>query len=376
MRKKLQGLDTPDHVGLAYTAWAPVSAETGKIADNQLTDWLKKLAEISISEDYAHYFERWRASFTSPDDRLGELELSSRLLIGHGNASASDVGLTVDHTWGVPIIPGSALKGLTAHYVEATYGPNAPDLPPWEQLDEERLRADYQGVTWENGRMLRGPGAVYRALFGAPDTRGDEQMRELGFEAGATSGLVTFHDALYVPGSAADTKSAADYPFAPDVLTVHHKEYYNTRGANFPNDYDSPNPVSFLTVRPGCRLQLVISGPNGWADLAARLLADALTQWGIGAKTAAGYGVGSVERWSTPNPPLSAVVSEFEAWTAQIPPDMTQKSLLDLIRKEWLPRFSSCSDHDKQSVASWMKNKFNSKKRKEELAELLKQLMG
>jgi CRISPR type III-B/RAMP module RAMP protein Cmr6 len=203
----------------------------------------------------------------------------------------------VHHTWGVPVIPGSALKGLVAHYVDATYGPTDPGKAPWEQLGDERVRADYQGVTWNRRRIERGPGAIYRAVFGAPDARKDDQMREHGLDAGAATGLVTFHDALYVPESIADDK-----PFTSDVLTVHQKDYYNSSGGSWPNDYDSPNPVAFLTVRPECRLLLALSGPSEWTELAAQLLADALKNWGVGGKTAAGYGMGMVDEWKAPEP--------------------------------------------------------------------------
>lgn len=291
------GRDVPDHLGLAYDAWAHTEVADGKISDDNRRPWLDKLAELAVAPDYARSFERWKASFASPGDRLAELTLASRLLIGHGNASAVDVGLTVHHTWGVPIIPGSALKGLVAHYLDATYGPAEPHKKPWEQHGDERARADYQGVTWHRRRIERGPGAVYRALFGAPDAREDEAMREQGFVAGAAAGVVTFHDALYVPGSLADNK-----PFAADVLTVHQKGYYDSSGQNLPNDYDSPNPVAFLTVRPKSRLLLAVSGPSEWSELAAQLLADALKNWGVGGKTAAGYGIGTVGAWKAPEP--------------------------------------------------------------------------
>jgi CRISPR-associated protein Cmr6 len=224
------------------------------------------------------------------------------LLIGHGNSSASGVGITVHHTWGVPVIPGSALKGLVAHYVDATYGPNEPDRKPWEQQGDERTRADYQGLTWRGRRIESGPGTVYRALFGAPDAREDDAMREHGFDAGASAGLITFHDALYVPDSIADNN-----PFAADVLTVHQKGYYVSSGASAPNDYDSPNPVAFLTVRPGARLLFALSGPAEWTNLAEKLLRDALARWGVGGKTSAGYGrLGVPERHAvagaTPRP--------------------------------------------------------------------------
>jgi CRISPR-associated protein Cmr6 len=348
------GREVPDHLGLAYDAWAPTEVADGKVSDDNRRPWLERLAEHAVSPDYARSFDRWKASFSATGDRLAELTLASRLLIGHGNASAIDVGLTVHHTWGVPVIPGSALKGLVAHYVDATYGPAEPDKKPWEQQGNERVRADYQGVTWNRRRIERGPGAVYRALFGAPDAREDATMRENGFEAGAAAGLVTFHDALYVPGSLADNK-----PFSADVLTVHQKGYYDSSGQSAPNDYDSPNPVAFLTVRPKCRLLLALSGPSEWTELAAHLLADAFKNWGVGGKTAAGYGMGTVGEWKAPEPRRSkteqavvdlekhgkdALSGDIEKWLrgeavtgpmrAQLSaaPDATTKEHLDVVR--------------------------------------------
>lgn len=276
--------DTPAHVALAYDAWAPVG-DDGKVADTRRTDWLSRVAGIGIADDYSRSFDRWKKSFSAAGDRLAELTLASRLLIGHGNDSPSELGITVHHTWGVPIIPGSAVKGLVAHYVDATYGPGDPARKPWEQEGEERARAEFQGVTWHERRIARGPGAVYRALFGAPDAREDDTMRTQGFAAGASAGLVTFHDALYVPHSVSD-----DRPFAADVLTVHQMDYYSSAGASAPNDYDRPNPVAFVTVRPGARLLFALSGPADWTELAERLLRDALEHWGVGGKTSAGYG--------------------------------------------------------------------------------------
>lgn len=283
MRDVLRSVGTPEHVGLAYDTWAPVG-DDGKVPDNERAQWLANVATMAVAPDYSKAFQRWKNSFFAPGDRVFELALASRLLIGHGNASATDVGLTVHHTWGVPVIPGSALKGLLAHYVDAVYGPDDPDRKPWEQEGDQRTRADFQGPTWRGRRIQRGPGAVYRALFGAPDAEDDEVMRERDLEAGASAGLVTFYDALYVP-EGGDHK-----PFAADVLTVHQKDYYDSSGGSWPNDYDSPKPIAFLTVRPGARFLFALSGPADWTELAERLLRDALARWGIGGKTSAGYG--------------------------------------------------------------------------------------
>ena len=258
---------------------------TGKIADADRAKWLSDLSGRSISPDYARAFARWRSSFGAPGDRVRELALQSRLLIGHGNPSPIDVGLTVHHTWGVPMIPGSTLKGMLAHHVDAIYGPADPALPPWDQPETEREHARYQGVTWDGRRIHRGPGDVHRALFGAPDADEDRAHLERGLAAGAQRGLVMFHDALYVPST-----TEGDRPFAADVLTVHQKSYYNAGGTRAPNDYDAPNPVGFLSVRPGAHLLVALSGPPDWTELAERLLLEALAAWGVGGKTSSGYG--------------------------------------------------------------------------------------
>jgi CRISPR-associated protein Cmr6 len=283
----------PDHAGLAYEVWAPFSAEDGKIRlrknrdgksrdekggdekshDQDRSKWLEAITELEPSPDYPKAFARWEASFRQPGDLTVKVEAVSRLLVGHGNGSATDVGLTLHRTWGVPVIPGSALKGLLAHWVEATLGPADPS---------ESDRLPFAGVEWDGRRILRGPGEVYRALFGAPEA--DEPVP--GRPNLAARGLVTFHDALWVP----DTPSGAPSPLAVDVLTVHQKPYYDEAGRKPPVDWADPNPVSFLSVRPGTRFLLALSGPPDWTAFAKGLLLRALDEWGVGGKTAAGYG--------------------------------------------------------------------------------------
>jgi len=296
MREALRDIGTPDHPALAYDAWAPVGQD-GKLPDGDRDPWLDSIEGLRAPDDYRHAFDRWRATFDQErGDRTFELELAGRLLVGHGNASATDVGLTLHHTWGVPILPGSAIKGILAHYVEATYGPSDPSRPIWEQSGNERERANFQGVTWKckkSRRIQRGPGPMFSALFGAPDAEEDDRARAQGLDAGATAGSVVFHDALYVPESAMvdlPNGSRGERPLAADVLTVHHRDYYDSSGESPPNDFDRPNPVAFLTVRPGARLLFALSGPADWTALAEELLVAALQEWGAGGKTATGYG--------------------------------------------------------------------------------------
>ncbi|MCS7269339.1 MAG: type III-B CRISPR module RAMP protein Cmr6 [Geminicoccaceae bacterium] len=274
MRRALVRLQakTCEHPGLAYEVWANFGEADGKIPDSARPGWLSEVAGIRASDDYRKAFERWKASFSQAGDVVVEVEAVSRVLVGHGLGSATDVGLALHRTWGVPVVPGSALKGLLAHYVDAVFGPDPKEPEP--------ERVPFGGVVWEGRRILHGPGEVYRALFGAPEA--DAEV--VGRPNTASRGLVTFHDALWVP----NTPGAN--PLAVDVLTVHQKLYYDSAGDSPPVDWDDPNPVAFLSVRPGARFLLALSGPREWTALAKELLLEALREWGVGGKTAAGYG--------------------------------------------------------------------------------------
>ena len=122
--------------------------------------------------------------------------------------------------------------------------------------------------------------AVCDELFGAPAT----EDRPAGL-----SGLITFHDAWWVPGS-------ADRPLVPEIVTTHHPDYYRHEGRNTkegkstaPTDCDSPIPNAQVAVR-GTFL-FVIEGPPGWFVLAEQMLVAALSTRGVGAKTRTGYGL-------------------------------------------------------------------------------------
>ena len=196
--------------------------------------------------------------------------MASRLLIGHGNASASDVGLTVHRTWGTPVIPGTALKGLLSGYVDAVYGPG--DAGP--QAD----RDDWAAPTWCGFNVTKAPGRWHALVFGSPAVSSDDEYR-YGLRGG-----VTFHDALYIP-SDGDNRC-----YELDVLTVHQKPYYDSHGGEWPNDWNAPVPVPFLTVKPGVRFLISLEGPPRATALAMTLLLEALSKWGVGAKTSLGYG--------------------------------------------------------------------------------------
>jgi CRISPR-associated protein Cmr6 len=209
---------------------------------------LENIAKIDVSSDaYQTAFKRWK-------DTLGNAQvltatLKTPLAIGLGNATPLENGLSIHRTYGVPFLPGSALKGLA------------------------QCAAMRMNVSDEARRVLFGD---------APTGRTSE-----GKNAGSASHLV-YWDAWLEPES-------PKTPFQLDVITVHHPKYYSSSGDDgYPTDFDDPNPIAFVSVKPGARFCVAISSESKhsepWIRTALELLKYGLENLGLGGKTNAGYG--------------------------------------------------------------------------------------
>jgi CRISPR-associated protein Cmr6 len=80
--------------------------------------------------------------------------------------------------------------------------------------------------------------------------------------------------------------------FQLDIMNPHYPNYYKPE-KNPPADWESPNPVFFLTVtETHYRFAIAARSEQGnrLLDLAEQWLKGALADLGIGAKTSADYG--------------------------------------------------------------------------------------
>ncbi len=205
-------------------------------------------------EMHQHRQQIWKAEQEQTICRVCTGALAAPLAVGLGNESTLEVGLTLHHTYGMPLIPGTALKGMCRR-----------------GLEQWRLA---------KGMDQKACAPLKTALFG---------------ELKIASAFV-FWDAWYVP------ETAGGGPFHRDTVTVHHPEYYRSRGQSaWPTDFDDPTPVPFLVVRPGAQFQFSIDAPTPeWGDFALNLLQWSLAHIGIGGKTNAGYGYFHPKRWMYP----------------------------------------------------------------------------
>jgi CRISPR-associated protein Cmr6 len=171
-----------------------------------------------------------------------------RLVAGLGNkANPHEIGLAMHGTYGWPVIPGSALKGLAAAWAAS----------PEAEADTDDVR-----------RIFGGPRPGEPVTTATPAARG----------------TVRFLDAI---------PDQDPVSVVVDVTTPHVKPYYDrlAKGENPlpPAEYHNPVPLAFLTVRGAFSVDLYGACDKDVSQ-AAQWLTRAGDELGAGAKTAAGYG--------------------------------------------------------------------------------------
>ena len=208
----------------------------------------EEVVKLPLSETYRVFYAHWEEAVKafSGGGELHYAEAKGRLIVGMGDESVLETSIALHHTYGVPYLPGSALKGLAASYAH-------------QQLQGE----------WKKG------GEWHKIVFG--------NTEEAGF--------ITFFDALYVPPTDGKKKEAVLYR---DVITVHHPDYYRGKQENAePADWDSPTPITFLST--GGKYLLALAAPDLeekkiWLQATFQIVEMALANVGIGGKTSSGYG--------------------------------------------------------------------------------------
>lgn len=203
---------------------------------------------------YGAFFNRWKQSLEKAGARvrIARMKPTSRLAINLGAENVIETSIALHGTYGVPYIPGSALKGLAAAYAR-------------NQLKDDSWR--------------KNDGEAYKILFGNANN----------------AGYVTFFDALYIPRNV-----KKDQALWPDVIVPHHPDFNQGQADAPPADWDNPTPINFLTAAG--EFLVALSGPDEWVEAAFKILGLALEKEGIGAKTSSGYGRMSLFSWMHDEP--------------------------------------------------------------------------
>lgn len=225
-----------------------------------------------------------------------------------------ETNMTLHYVYGVPYIPASSIKGVVRSWViTKVFGDNAPA----EEKDYPMVNAEYRALKTSK---------LFCVLFGAPesiervkfenrkpekkkDRYGNDmddyvtEKKEKSALGAESQGKVVFFEGLPIVAPR----------LMPDVINVHYQDWYKDTGYNPPTDFQKTNPVMFLTVTSDSQFQTAVAshhtdpiknwegfellaGPVGLSEdatlveLAKKWLDLALSEHGIGAKTAVGYG--------------------------------------------------------------------------------------
>ena len=176
-----------------------------------------------------------------------------RLVVGLGGEHVQETSMTLHHIYGVPYIPGSAVKGVLRHW--------------WLQIlkEDDNFRQKHPNFIKSNDEIdesIAWKDPDFLAIFGSPEQRGE----------------VRFLDAY--PTEAVN--------FAIDIMNPHFGEYYG--GDKPPTDHQKLNIINFLTVEETKFRFAFLSQDQKWLCKLKARFEDALDIKGIGAKTSVGYG--------------------------------------------------------------------------------------
>ena len=247
-----------------------------------------------------------------------EATLGARLLVNLAGGVIENAGLCLDRCFGLPFIPGSAVKGIA----------RAQAL--WETHDARAA---------DKERLLRS--AMLLFGFGTNDIKA---TGDFGWAGGAAAAKAIADEI-----GSNDFKGCAcflpAYPTTPPVLVVdmvnpHYQEYYRGRRAKA-EDNESPVPNYFPAVETGASFGFAVLlnreppisnvTPDELLHQAKQWLERAITRKGVGAKTAAGYGWFELGRKAT-SPTQAAPIGT--ASTAH-PPPTPQASPADAFISKW-----------------------------------------
>lgn len=224
-----------------------------------------------------------------------------RMVIGLGGAQVLETGMTLHHIYGIPYIPGSAVKGIARHYFVSEKLSSEFSNEPLDIVDAILTIIDEQTIEEaqkdpENLRkrckVKRGKEDVLPKIETVEYALTRPERLVLGqtmFGTQHQRGVINFFDAL----------PEGDIRFQKDLMNPHYPEYYK-EGSKVvpPNDCQNPIPIPFLTVEqttftfPLCvkPLRARKADPQELLKTVSAWLQAALEDSGIGAKSAVGYG--------------------------------------------------------------------------------------
>lgn len=221
-------------------------------------DFFKSIENPFDQKLIAAKYKRWQKVIDSfPHHKFFKASPEWRMVVGLGQTSILETSMTLDRITGIPIIPGSALKGVAASYAILS--------------DPEISKLAYNPDTQKIERVKAEENPKFKDIFGSE----------------GETGKIIFLDAVPIEAPKLE----------PDIMNNHYPEYYSDKTGNqAPTPYQNPVPVYFLTLGKKSQFAFAVASRKNESDTktlveqAETWLKAGLSELGIGAKTSAGYG--------------------------------------------------------------------------------------
>ncbi|GAA0126556.1 hypothetical protein UT300019_24590 [Clostridium sp. CTA-19] len=268
-----------DECNLRYSLQKNVVRESGKKERRYLgkiktnNEKIKCIGELerlkpnyhqSIVKEYIESIKKYCSELNFSVNKIEGIT-SYRLVVGLGNPSVTETSMTLHNIYGIPYIPGQALKGIIRSYFLQKY------------FDIEKKEFSIIKINAAEFKAKE----LYKIIFG-DDYYGEANEK----------GSIIFFDAFPVSNEIIIEK---------DVMTPHYSNYYG-KGWN-PTDEFSTNPIPFYTVKNTkfnfifalSRQKINVSEDKliyaqDLKEFISKLMKEALQEHGVGSKTSVGYG--------------------------------------------------------------------------------------
>jgi CRISPR-associated protein Cmr6 len=221
------------------------------------------LQKTNLLESLHKRIEHWIKNMGNNFEKF-EATTSWRLVIGLGASHPQETSMTLHHIYGIPYIPGSAIKGVTKHWSVLKFADNNRKRKDNEKFEDAIKRI---AEALENGDDL---GIKV-------DEINFKDLIEI-FGTQEKHGKVIFFDAYPV----------GEIKLKIDIMNPHYPEYYSQ--GKLPTDWQNPVPIKFLTVENTKFSFYLLSRDKELLEKSKNLLIEAIKNYGIGAKTSLGYG--------------------------------------------------------------------------------------
>ncbi|MCX7845568.1 MAG: type III-B CRISPR module RAMP protein Cmr6 [Dictyoglomaceae bacterium] len=262
--------DFEKNINLLFSKFIPKSSIRNEEKENKDKYLQFIISEFTKLEEKLIKFNERNQKLIETLESYGYIKISFeatcswRLIIGLGATHPQETSMTLHHIYGIPYIPGSAIKGMTKHWAVLKFA---------DHMTKEENK-DFTEIVEEISKTL-----------------------EKGENFDLTVDGITFSDLIQIFGTQKEVGKVIfmdAYPIGKinlkiDIMNPHYPQYYSEKEP--PTDWQTPIPIKFLTIEKTKFQFYLLSYDSKLLSCAEKLLKEALREHGLGAKTSLGYGI-------------------------------------------------------------------------------------